>query len=142
MTTMAEIRQMKANYDKALRDNGREALGTLFKEFFAAHGDVLAVSWTQYTPHWNDGDACTFHVRDFSYALASAGAEDSYLTVEIDGKTVGLVESYDLPEAMRPELQAFETVATDDDLYEALFGNGVRVVATRAGFAVEEYEHD
>lgn len=42
----------------------KEAVKDIFKKF----KDLESISWTQYTPHWNDGDECVFscHVSDLA----------------------------------------------------------------------------
>ncbi len=49
---------------KLMQEQGKEALKEAFKEFFAAHPEATKVVWTQYTPYFNDGDACTFSVGE------------------------------------------------------------------------------
>lgn len=50
-------------------------IGELFSEFFTKHGEkVYAIHWTQYTPYFNDGEACEFSVCDFCLAFT----EDDY----------------------------------------------------------------
>lgn len=36
----------------------------------------------------------------------------------------------------------FAIRVTDDDVFQAVFGDGVQVTATRDGFEVEDYDHD
>lgn len=43
----------------------KEAVKELFKEF----KNLESFSWTQYTPHWNDGDVCEFGVHFDSLAI-------------------------------------------------------------------------
>ena len=38
----------------------KEHASVAFKEIFDAHPNVAAVRWTQYAPHFNDGEACVF----------------------------------------------------------------------------------
>jgi len=49
-----------------------EAQG-LFNEltggFFRAYPEVKCIYWTQYTPHFNDGEDCVFEVNEIYYAL-------------------------------------------------------------------------
>lgn len=62
---------------KLMQEQGKEALKEAFKEFFAAHPEATAVVWTQYTPYFNDGDACTFSVGELELKVnASSMAED------------------------------------------------------------------
>ena len=58
------IEQTKLLKEKMQRD-GQEALKVAFKEFFETHPEARAIVWTQYTPYFNDGDACEFGLGDF-----------------------------------------------------------------------------
>lgn len=51
-----------------------EAVGT---EFFARNPSVVAIRWTQYTPYWQDGDACVFRANDPELQLFEPDDEDS-----------------------------------------------------------------
>jgi hypothetical protein len=53
------------NAREEMRKDGKEALKEAFSEFFTLHPLAKAIVWTQYTPYFNDGDACTFSVNDF-----------------------------------------------------------------------------
>ena len=57
---MAEAREQ-------VKKAGKNAVAALFKHFFATNPDVTGIGWTQYTPHFNDGDPCEFSVHEFSY---------------------------------------------------------------------------
>lgn len=58
------VKQVEDLHRKMQRD-GQVALKAAFADFFDAHPEATAIVWTQYTPHFNDGDACTFGVNDF-----------------------------------------------------------------------------
>lgn len=60
-----KLEALQKVYDEAmvaLRRDGEAALKASFVEFFAAHPDVAAIKWRQYTPYFNDGEACYFGV--------------------------------------------------------------------------------
>ena len=59
------IKQVRAEYLDLVKTEGKKALKEFVKEFFdATGGTVKALRWRQYTPYFNDGDACEFHVHD------------------------------------------------------------------------------
>ena len=99
-----------------VREVGKAAVGALFKAFFAQYPEVTAVGWTQYTPHFNDGDPCVFRVHEF------------YATTKTDMDFARVSRLYDDEE--------------DKDLFQVAFGDHVMVIATPAGFHVNEYSHD
>jgi hypothetical protein len=121
---------------EAAKTGTQAALKEAFKEVFAAHPGLKAVKWTQYTPYFNDGDACVFGVHDW-YARVGGqetGGDDDD----------GFLGSYELRESAAKGAadhlsQLFK--ALDDDAMQAAFGDHCEVVATRDGFAVEKYEH-
>lgn len=43
---------------------GRDALGKAFDQLFREYPEIKAITWTQYTPYFNDGDPCVFHPND------------------------------------------------------------------------------
>jgi hypothetical protein len=42
----------------------RDAISAAATAFFARHPGVHGIRWTQYTPYFNDGDACEFSAHD------------------------------------------------------------------------------
>ncbi len=66
-----------ADLKKAMRDQGKAALQEAFQEFFAKHPEASAIVWTQYTPYFNDGDACIFRLGGLELKVnVEAMAED------------------------------------------------------------------
>jgi hypothetical protein len=60
-----KLEALQKVYDEAmtaLRRDGEAALKASFVEFFAAHPEAAAIQWQQYTPYFNDGEACYFGV--------------------------------------------------------------------------------
>lgn len=52
------------------RTNALQLVQEATKEFFEKHSDVVEhIFWTQYTPHFNDGEACEFRVEDVRITL-------------------------------------------------------------------------
>jgi hypothetical protein len=97
--------------------------------------------WRQYTPYFNDGDACTFSRYRIAAKLSDTpedagdyeeGFEDRYAARERRDA-----------EPLKSALAAVaELEKIDDEIYEIAFGDHVMVTATREGFEVEEYSHD
>lgn len=46
------------------------------KDIFKKHKKLVSFSWTQYTPHWNDGDECVFSAHT-DYLYINGSEEDS-----------------------------------------------------------------
>ena len=113
-----ELKALKEAYDKKLNEEGENAIKELFKELFEKHPQLESVSWRQYTPYFNDGDPCYFRVGEFEPEFD--GDED-----EASNDAV-----YELADEL-PE-----------EVLESVFGDHVKITATRDGFEVTEYEHD
>lgn len=69
-----EIMTLRAELEAKLQEFGQEAFTEGFAPFFAANPHVDGVIWTQYTPYFNDGDACEFGVNDPAVILSLAVA--------------------------------------------------------------------
>lgn len=62
-TLAQRIAKEKRNNEKAkkkMTKSGESLFKEAVKEIFKTHKDLKSISWTQYTPHWNDGDECVF----------------------------------------------------------------------------------
>lgn len=143
MSSIADIKKLKAEYEAKISNEGMAALQEEFKKFFNECPEVLGVKWRQYTPYFNDGDVCVFGVDDFFYKFANISEdegdyEDGYLS------TWELQRTGNKDGALYPigKLNDFYTSIVDNDIFKAVFGDHTTITATRAGFEVEEYEHD
>lgn len=130
---------------KRVQESGKKAAAALFKRFFEEHPNVKALGWTQYTPYFNDGEACEFSVRDF-YACTKDGvdfAEVSSLYDDDDDDSV-FRSSWSLRDSDKKTAAALDRMgrSASDDVFEAAFGDHVMVIATPEGFHINEYEHD
>lgn len=75
-TTMKDLAQLKKDYEAKLRESGQEIMKDAVKEFFAANPLVKAVTWTQYTPYFADGDPCEFGVNETYFTLNKVDTAD------------------------------------------------------------------
>lgn len=136
-TTLTEIRALQKELQDKMATMGKEALKPHFDKFFEDHPTVEAIRWEQYTPYFNDGDACEFGVNDFVVKMANPaeGSEEDEDDSDDDEDDDGFVYGDSTVAALEKEVR-------DDDVLEHIFGDHVRVTVTRDGFEVEEYEHD
>lgn len=131
-TTLENLKQKMAETKKLIADSATSAFKEAFKDFFERHPECLAVRWRQYTPYFSDGDPCRFSVHDYYVRLPTTDEEDGDYS-----------DGFAYPGHKSPldtDLKAIFDV--DDELFEAAFGDHVRVTATREGFEVDEYSHD
>jgi hypothetical protein len=127
---LEEIQESKKAYDALVAAKGKDALGNLIAAMFKACTDLAKVHWRQYTPHFNDGEACEFTVYDRTYERA-------------DGTELRLWER-------KPELQPLHALDAMfepfEDILFVLFGDHVEITAEMHGsaaiFTTEECEHD
>lgn len=147
-----ELTALKEAYDSKLVEEGEDALKEVFKELFEKHPRLESVTWVQYTPYFNDGDQCYFSVHDFDASISGPEEEDE----ETDEEDEDLYDDdYTYGERLStiaasedPELQKLAEAVSElngeipEDVLESVFGDHCKVVATRAGFNVIEYEHD
>jgi hypothetical protein len=136
---------MKAAVDEA-NAVVKEAFSAASRELFEKHPEMDTFSWTQYTPHYNDGDQCEFHVR-FEQECISINGCDSYeiydYTEWVNGKLVLLPEDkiHSLNQAQKNVAEFLEEF--DEGDYEAMFGDHCEVLVKRDGtIEVSGYSHD
>lgn len=111
----------------------------VFRPVFEKHPELESFSWSQYTPYFNDGEECTFHVRDIDEINGFNDDSDEWGSQVINGWGKNAVlgplhDAYDL---------ACKTLSSiSDDLLQKILGDHVRVTVTRDGIQTEEYDHD
>lgn len=134
------------------------------KEFFDSNPAITAVVWTQYTPYFNDGDTCEFGVNSPTFTNAPDPENVNWGSYDGDEEGVFAVEniSYVMnsdrdyykneQEAIKKagvidvdSCEAFQRMICSsamEDVMQAMFGNHVKVIATRDGFDIQDYDHD
>lgn len=51
--------------NKQMREKSKDLMKEAFRDFLGKYDEVVEnIYWTQYTPHFNDGEACEFGVND------------------------------------------------------------------------------
>lgn len=151
--TFDSIRQKTAALQeqiKALQAEAAEQIKPLLMQFIVDNPQVESVRWTQYTPYFNDGDTCEFGVNEPQFKFVShedgGDYEDGFfdLPYQYDPSRDYYKsfceacprELYVKCQALSKELSGLE------DALKTLFGDHVRVIVTKDGVEVEEYEHD
>lgn len=189
-----QIKELQAQRKALAKVEGIPTIRELFAPFFE-YLIVQSAEWTQYTPFFNDGDPCTFSVRNY---LSFNGPEDDEDAAEEGRIVFGSYQLPDTDEFVRsvyqernmgtnssyynsPEYKAkqrreheeyqdrraiefaafkesgligdgakefkdaIKTVekwlGSHEDFLLDAFGDHVKVVVTRDGVEVEEYEH-
>lgn len=152
-------------FQEEFRAKAQEEFKKVFEIYWEQNPKVYAVQWTQYTPYFNDGEACEFSVGDM-WPMT----EDRYNEWKEDGE--GYAEEYSFErdyDALKPDGSTYnwdeypwklpdDTWSQDEvnlamsirninteameDIFYGMFGDHVSVLATRDGFEVNDYDHD
>lgn len=138
MTKYEQIRKAKDAYTKAVKELGKAAVTEELEGVFAEHPTLKAIRWTQYTPHFNDGDVCEFNIQGVYYDDGTGKEEESDYG---DGFRSTYSWTDDPDTRIKKAVRKFEK-GMDRNLFKDTFGDGVQVTATRDGVEVEEYDHD
>jgi hypothetical protein len=148
-TMNEEMTELKKTYS----EKGKNIFKLAFKEFFENNAEVSVFGWRQYTPYFNDGDACTFRT-DVEYGFASNATDYSSISRgDYDGEEEGIwIDdanygdfNYELiPKSVVKNIKNMRKLLSkvDDDLFLDMFGDHATVYVTREGFYVEEFNHE
>ena len=138
---MAKYSDLQKKFSE-LREAKKDAAGEMFREeadkIFEKYSDLLSFSWTQYTDYFNDGEPCTFSVHG-DYPDILLEGEDDYINEDYlyGEKSDRLHKVEKITEDIRSLLGS-----VDEEDFESLFGDHVKVVVNRKGKTeVEDYSH-
>jgi len=117
---------------KQLVEELRKEFPRMFAELFNKSKCIESVSWTQYTPYFNDGDECVFSANTDWLNL---NGEYYYSRDKIEGwdKTEEAI------------IQEIKNVlgSIPEDFFRELFGDHAQITLKKNGdIIVTEYEHD
>jgi hypothetical protein len=147
-----------AELNKQIREESQNLLNVEFTKVFEKYPKLNSFTWNQYTPYFNDGDECTFHVNpdslipDFS---DESGEDHDYEYDKGDSKWDKVSKKYiDLPVSDEKKLnneaydEIYSTIAAiDNDTMKAIYGDHVEVTVSKKAdgslkVATEEHEHE
>jgi hypothetical protein len=146
------------SYQEQFRKLAMEKLKEFFLKFWEENPAIKAVTWNQYAPYFNDGDACVFSVNDPYFTNAEGkDLEDITSWGEYEGEKENIWSEYSftckygeviIPEGVDPvsteSLSSLLTSKVMEPVMEATFGSDNTVIATREGFQVNDFSgnHD
>jgi hypothetical protein len=130
-----------------------EKLKEVFNEFWDCNPEIKVVTWTQYAPYFNDGDACVFSVNDLTFSNATDPDDIADLGWgDYDGGTEGVWAtsswgSDEIPGVDKDSLKTLSTFIQSDAMESVLqntLGGDNRIVVTREGITSHDYSgtHD
>lgn len=149
-TSLKALIAKQAEVKKEIKENGKEALKEAFAAFFDKNPQCKALRWRQYTPYFNDGDSCTFSVRDAEVSMDFTAEDagdyedgfDSYSNYYDERGKYADISRESIEAWKKATRDADELVGCDEELFEMVFGDHVEVTATREGFDIDSYDHD
>lgn len=147
------IKQEFLKAKRLLANELKDKLHKSFSDVFELNPKIKAVSWTQYTPYFMDGDTCTFSINEVNFlTFIPQYPREDYSDFTDDEENVTeedfAVNSYKLHTVgLTPEgidaLKRFNTfINNNEDLMEEAFGDHVHILMTVDHLEIEEYEHD
>jgi len=95
------------------------------KELFPKYSWLESISWSAYTPSFNDGSPCLFSSNHDDFDINNGDNDPEEVTEEESEKAA-------------EEISEFLCSFSDDDM-EILFGDGVRVTITEDGVTTDDY---
>lgn len=133
----------------------------LFEDFqsyiFEKYPDIHSFGWTQYTPYFNDGEACIFYANTDYLKINDEYADDSdwFSPVNItkngtwnrdlkvyEGRTEEPNPNYN-----QKMIDACSEIGEflsnfDDEFYLQKFGDHAEITITKEGIDISDYDHD
>lgn len=154
----------QAELARKFQEKSQALFKSITKEFFEKNPGITAIVWTQYTPYFNDGETCEFSVHEPVFTNAPdpeniryedyEGEEEGVWTatnikyvLESDRdwckETADLIREKGGVDIKSCTLMGNAINSSEmEDVMQAMFGDHVKVIATRDGFDVEDHDHD
>lgn len=157
----AKMAEARAEIVALAKSSGDDIIKELFAPLWET--GVLAASWEQYTPYFNDGDACEFHVRADEMPLQWPGnpGVDGYessashilYTLQstetrwgVPEQKAALIAQGFTAEKVKLADEICDVIAKvlhdNEELLYAAYGDHIEVTVTPNGVTVDEYAHD
>jgi len=149
---------------KRLRDEARSKVKNFFIKgmdvIFDTYSEVKSVSWTQYTPYFNDGEPCEFWCNSDDFGINGYSdyddGEEGLVNIWEDGEISNYewnrdennritTKRYKNPGAR--SVKIYEAIGgflaqLDKDDFKTMFGDHATVIVRKGEITVEEYDHD
>ena len=156
--------EVQAKLRKEFQQQAQDAFKEVVKELFEKNTGLGLVTWTQYTPYFNDGEECTFSINEAYFSNATDTEDIEYGEYQGDDDTLWSTDSIvthltggvSWDKETTAKVQATEGLNLEsirefmsilnspemEDIFRVMFGDHVKVVLTRKGIEVDEYDHD
>jgi hypothetical protein len=165
-STFDQLISDQAELKRKFQEQAQGLFKEITKEFFEKNPGITGVVWTQYTPYFNDGDTCEFSVGEPTFTNAPADELCDIRWGEYEGETEGVWAADNIGYILESEREYHQGTKNTilaaggvdaesctlfakavgssemEDVMLYMFGDHVKVIATREGFEVDGYEHD
>lgn len=154
MKDLNELVGLKEEFEKKVKAEGKKLINDALQAVFEKFPNLTAIRWRQYTPYFNDGEACVFGVGEISFKLKGVENEDGE---EGGDYGDGFLSDYDISDYVghkrveKPEYKGLlgeieslnKSFSKVEECLQMVFGDHACVTAYPGGkVEVEEYEHD
>lgn len=155
-----EVKEKQSEIAKLKQELHKKSEKAFFegaKQIIDSCPDLKSVSWSQYTPYFNDGDVCQFSANTNYLKVNGEHAEEddtlrpniviNYGTWNREKRIYeGRVEQPN-PKYNKPLADAVDKMTEflgifDDDFYKTQFGDHITVTITDTGVDTEDYDHE
>jgi hypothetical protein len=155
---MEQLQQL-AREKLIYQERAKGILKGCLQEFMKEHPEIKALGWTQYTPYFNDGEACVFSMHELYFTTKDL-SEDQLSSggwFEEDEEE-GWVSAYSKPgskwirdnlvkQKISEELYAkvhnfYNILQGLESELQTVLGDHVKVIITERGVETHEFEHD
>lgn len=146
-SSVIELLKMKEEMQAKMKAQ----LDATVKNFFKVVPKMKAITWVQYSPYFNDGDECIFHVRSVSVLNFVPQYVSRYYADDLDDDDNESIIIDDCSNFNDNLLSAEEIeactamqnfISNNEDLMYDLYGNHVSIRITENGAEVSDYDHD
>lgn len=152
----------KEQYDKICLDSGQDVIHEILDEAVKSFEGIEAVRWRQYTPYFDDGNACIFGLQQVlikpTESFASEifkgkersqdgdDADEGFVSEWNLGHYDKSIDSYVMTEAATRLVAFLEKLEArmreEEHLLEKVFGDHTQITYRKGDFFIEECEHD
>ena len=138
---------------KDVKIKSQEILKKVFLEFFELVPEITVMQWNQYTPYFNDGDACEFSVQELTFFLDDEDLEECEDTWRYSpfGGTYCDVSERVLEKCTKERIAEVQNITEqfeklfnsfDSEMMLDVFGDHAVITARKSGFDVDTYDHE
>lgn len=168
---LTSFRDRRAALETEIKETGKKLFAEAVETLFTEYPKLVAFSWTQYTPYFNDGDSCEFGANTDNPRIQYGDDEelDEYYFRNTEYIADGKEQVKDWSGRMvtRPKYKSIKVEHTEEDLakkaahnaiseflnlfgsddFRAMFGDHTQVIVSKTlgniiDITTESYDHE